>query len=341
MPATRRQLLTATALLAGCNREPGDPLAPPRLTAPTVPLEHTWTLAHRLASQLPRLRSLLIHTAGELRFERYYHGARRYRAANIKSASKSVIAALTGIAIHRGHIPSVHTPIGEFFTGLPQDKAAITVEDLVTMRSGLASTSGRNYGHWVAQRNWVRYALNQPLEADPGSRVIYSTGNTHLLSAILTKATGQTTYQFAQRHLAQPLGFTLATWPRDPQGIYFGGNNMNLTPRQMLRFGLLYLNRGESGGKQILPQDWIESTYIPRGRSRYSGRQYGYGWWLRELDAKRSAFAWGYGGQFIFVVPERDLVAVTTSDPTPGETRRGHLRAVYSMVEDVLASLEA
>ena len=104
-----------------------------------------------------------------------------------------------------------------------------------------------------ASRNWVTYVLNQPLVSEPGTTMEYSTGNTHLLSAILTKATKPSTWAFLQESLGKPLGFTFSRWPRDPQGIYFGGNDMLMTPRQMLAFGELYLNRGRAGDRQIVP----------------------------------------------------------------------------------------
>jgi CubicO group peptidase (beta-lactamase class C family) len=170
----------------------------------------------------------------------------------------------------------------------------------------------------------------------------YSTGNTHLLSAILTKTTGRSTWQFAQQALAQPLGFSLAQWPRDPQGVYFGGNDMLLTPRQMVAFGNLYLKRGVVNGRQVVPAAWVDASFIPRARSRWSEQQYGYGWWIRELAGHRAYYAWGFGGQFIFVVPELDLVIVTTSSAAVGETRRDHRRTVLDVVERfVIPSLAA
>ena len=168
---------------------------------------------------------------GQIVLERYFNGARAAQAANIKSASKSVISALVGIAIAQGQIKSVDQRIVDYFPELANDpeprKRDITIEDLLTMRSGLESTSGRNYGAWVQSPNWVRFVLRRPLIDEPGTRVEYSTGSSHLLSAILTKATKMSTWQFAQDNLAKPLGFTLAKWTADPQGIYFGGNEMS------------------------------------------------------------------------------------------------------------------
>jgi CubicO group peptidase (beta-lactamase class C family) len=289
------------------------------------------------AGELPRLRSLLVSHRGELVLERYFHGARAGQLANIKSASKSVISALVGLAISRGLITGVDQPIARFFPDVRKDpdsrKHAITIEDLLSMRSGLDSTSGRNYGAWVTSRNWVRYVLARRVVVEPGTKVEYSTGSSHVLSAILTQATGMSTWRFAQEQLARPLGFTLARWPQDPQGIFFGGNEMLMTPRQMIAFGELYVNGGRVGARQLLPESWIDRSFVPRGRSRWGNdREYGYGWWIRELGGRNTYYAWGYGGQFIFVVPDRNLVVVTTSRSDVSRDRRDHNDAIYDIV---------
>ena len=118
--------------------------------------------------------------------------------------------------------------------------------------------------------DWVAAMVGLPKAATPGTLFNYSTGNTHVLSAIVAKATGKTTRQFAQQALAGPLGFTLAEWPRDPQGVYFGGNDMLLTPRQMRAFGELYLNRGRVDGRQIVPAAWVDASFVPRARSHWT-----------------------------------------------------------------------
>jgi CubicO group peptidase (beta-lactamase class C family) len=300
------------------------------------------------AGQLPRLHSLLASWRGEVVLERYFNGTRATRPANVKSVSKSVISALVGVAIDRGMVPGPQTPIRTYFPEIAKDKDArkqrITIEDLLTMRSGLESTSNRNYGAWVQSRNWVQHALAKPLFASPGTEMEYSTGNTHLLSAILTKATGTSTWEFAQSSLAKPLGFTLPRWPQDPQGIYFGGNDMLLTPRQMLSFGELYLRHGRISVKgsdpithlQVVPQKWIAQSFVPRGVSPISGNEYGYGWWMRQLAGHQAYFAWGFGGQYIILVPTLDLVVVTTSASTVAEDRRSHRRTLFELIEDLV-----
>ncbi len=297
--------------------------------------------AYYRAAQLPRLRSLLVSHDGQLVAERYYHGARANTLANLKSASKSVLSALVGIALDRGHLMSVDQRIEEFFpehlrSADDPRKRDITVEDLLTMRSGLQSTSFRGYGAWVASGDWVRHVLSRPLEHAPGSVMSYSTGNTHLLSAILTRVNRMSTWQFAERFLASPLGMDLPRWLQDPQGIYFGGNEMQLTARQMLEFGHLYLNGGRANDRQVVPASWVRRSTIARTRSRWSGGAYGYGWWIRTIGARRLFYAWGYGGQFIFVVPELRLTVVATSSADPEGRSGRHLRAIYALLEHYL-----
>jgi CubicO group peptidase (beta-lactamase class C family) len=337
----RTSLLLAALLLLPVSRVSADSRTQQLRPGAITPLDL------RAASDLPQLRSLLVSWHGQLIAEHYARGVRGNAVANIKSASKSIIAALIGIAIDRGLIKNLQEPIVTFFPELRHDvdprKLAITVEDLLTMRSGLESTSGRNYGAWVTSRNWVRNALARPMVSKPGGDMEYSTGTSHLLSAILTKTSGTSTWQFAQEVLAKPLGFSLARWPQDPQGIYFGGNDMLLTPRQMVAIGELYLKRGFVGGRQIVPAAWVDTSCVPRTTSAWdSDRRYGYGWWIQEFEGGTACFAWGYGGQYIFVFRELNLVVTATSSTTVSDERRGHRRNLFDLIESsILRPLQA
>ncbi len=294
----------------------------------------------RIAATLPRLHSLAVSHRGETVFEYYAKGHSANRGANVKSASKSIISALTGIAIERGLIESVDQQAADFFPELARDKdprkRTITVEQLLTMRSGLESTSGQNYGRWVTSRNWVAHALARPLVAEPGTTMQYSTGTSHILSALLTRVTKLSTWQFANAALGKPLGIQIARWPQDPQGIYFGGNDMLLTPRQMVAFGELYLQRGRVNGQQIVPAAWVDTSCVPRTSSRFDpGREYGYGWWIDEVGGHTACYAWGYGGQFILVFRELELVVAVTSSTADSDERRGYRREVLTLVGDI------
>lgn len=290
------------------------------------------------AASLPRLHSLLVSHRGQIVLEYYAKGHSASRLANIKSASKSIISTLVGIAIERKLIPSLSTPIDRWFSELRKDpdrrKQTIMIEDLLTMRSGLESTSGGNYGRWVSSANWVRHALGRPLVSEPGTSMEYSTGTSHILSAILTRASGKSTHQFAVETLGKPLGVTLARWTRDPQGIYLGGNEMLMTPRQMTTLGELYLNRGRASGVQVVPAAWVDASCTPRTRSRWdSDREYGYGWWTQTFGSHRACFAWGFGGQYIFVFRDLDLVIAVTSSTTISDERRGYRRELFDLIE--------
>jgi len=314
------------------------------VTAQTVVTDSTsgfqFDTAITQAASMPRLRGILVSRQGKTILEQYFNSSGPGDMVSIKSVSKSVISALVGIAIEQGYITDIRQPIGKYFaeiltTGTDIAKADITIEDLLTMQSGLETTSNRNYGAWVQSPDWIQYALRQPMRSPAGVYMEYSTGNTHILSAIITQATGKSTLQFAREALAKPMGFRLAPWPQDPQGIYFGGNDMEMTARQMLEFGELYLNEGMANDKQIVPAEWVRKSLQRHTRSmREHGRFYGYGWWIREMAGFETPYAWGYGGQFIILVPELDLVVVTTSSSTPDQDRRGHRQNIQQLVEN-------
>ncbi len=280
------------------------PPLPPRSPLP----DSIWTARiEEWAGAADPLNSLIIAHEDTILTEQYFRGMTANRQVNIKSASKSIMSALIGIALEQSHLDSVEQRISEFLPsylngGSDPRKQGITIGHLLSMSSGLEGTSFGNYDAWIASSDWIRYALDRPLLADPGSRMIYSTGNTHLLSVILTEASGMNTL--------------------DPNGYYMGGNNMHLSPREMLRFGQLYLNGGRYGERQILSGSWVNRTMTPAISRGFRGGGYGYGWWMRRMRGHDVWYASGYGGQYIFVIPSLDLVVVTTCSLEAGRRRR-------------------
>lgn len=348
---TKRALLvvlTGTVLLAGCSRTGGTERSTveeaERTTesadrVSTVGLDSV-RLAEVLdrATELPQLHTLLVARHGEIQAAHHFRGPGLDAVTNVKSVSKSILSALVGIAIEERHLEGVNQSIAPFFEdhlGADADsgKQMITIGHLLSMQSGLERTSGGNYGRWVSSANWVRYAITRPLVEEPGGRRLYSTGNTHLLSAILTQATGQNTWSYAHERLVEPLGLTLPRWTTDPQGIFMGGNNMELTPRDLVRFGELYRNDGRLDGQQIIPSWWVRASLTPRTPARRRGEGYGYGWFTSEVRGHPMFYAWGYGGQYIFVVPDLELTVVMTSDPHVAR-RRSHRGAVRRLLAD-------
>jgi len=348
----KRFFWVAAMLLAACGgprqgeaerADDAPPAAPAGTRLQPVDPADTVLLSQALlrAAELPNLRGILVSQDSEIVLERYTNGAAADRTTNIKSASKSVLSALVGIAIAEGHIRGIDQPISDFFPGyfgregVDPRKRGITVGNLLSMQSGLESTSFDGYGAWVNSRDWVNAALDQPMVDLPGGRMLYSTGSSHLLSAILTRATGRSTWEYANEKLAEPLGFRIRPWQRDPQGIFFGGNDMYLTPRQMLAFGQLWLDGGLRGDRQVVPEAWVRESVRQRTTSPFNGHGYGLGWWTRDSGGRQVHFAWGYGGQYVFVVPELDLVAVFTSR-SDGPRAPGHLPAIHRIVDENL-----
>jgi CubicO group peptidase (beta-lactamase class C family) len=298
------------------------------------------------AAALPSLHALLVARGGEERLGEAFRGPGLDRPTNVKSVSKSVMSALAGAAIERGVLAGVDQPVAPILDELvPADAdprvEAITIDHLLTMRAGLERTSGRNYGRWVNSPDWVRYALSRPFVDQPGGRMLYSTGSYHLLSVVLTQATGRSTLELAREWLGAPLGIDIPPWTRDPQGFYLGGNNMMLAPRALLRFGEMYRQGGSYGGRPVLPASWIDASWTPRVRSRFTGHHYGYGWFIAQARGVRVCYAWGYGGQMIYVVPDLALTVVMTSDPTAPSGRNGYVRRLHELlVQGIMPAAE-
>ncbi|MGH7540904.1 MAG: serine hydrolase domain-containing protein, partial [Gemmatimonadota bacterium] len=302
-------------------------------------------LARERARDMPPLNSLLAARRGEIVLEEYFRGMRADRAVNVKSISKTLLSPLVGIAIERGLITGPEQPLAEllpdYYRRLEQAgrldarKRDITLHHLLSMTAGIESTSFGNYGAWVSSRDWVWDQLRRPTVCAPGRCFEYSTGNTHLLSAILQRTSGHDLRRFAGEAFFGPLGIRLPEWDRDPQGRYLGGNNMALRPRDLLGFGQLFLDGGRHEGRQLVPEAWIEASWRPNATSPWNGHRYGYLWWMDDWGGERAYFAWGYGGQYIVLVPRLDLVAVVTS-ALGARGERGHTRRLRDFFDEYL-----
>ncbi len=286
------------------------------------------------AAGLDQLHAIVVRVEGETVLAEAFRGPALDRPANVKSVSKTLVATLTGAAIARGVLPGVEAPVlpylgGRVPAGMDPRAARITVADLLTMRSGFERVSGANYGAWVGSRDWIGYVLGRPMLADPGARFGYSTGDFHLLGAVLAEASGRDLHRLANEWIGAPLGIEFPRWTRDPQGYYMGGNEMALSPRAMSVFAEAI----RTGGAGIVPTDWIETSWQPRTRSPFSGHDYGYGWFLPRFAGMPAAYARGYGGQMIYVVPEARLTVAITSDPTRPARSEGYAGALNRLVE--------
>ncbi|MCU0854206.1 MAG: beta-lactamase family protein [Rhodobacteraceae bacterium] len=333
MSITRRSTLAGLAVLA---------FPPP----PGQASEARFLPSMDRARALDQLNAIVIGVDGEVVAAEAFRGPAVDRAVNVKSVSKTIVAALTGIAIDRGALSGTAATLGEVAPGLiPRDAdprvTGITVADLLTMQAGLERTSGGNYGAWVESRNWVADALSRPMVREPGAGMLYSTGSYHVLGAVLTEVTGRSLLEQAREGLGQPLDIDVPPWTRDPQGYYMGGNEMALSPLAMFRFGEVYRLGGAFGAARVLSEGWVTESLVPRTRSNFSGDDYGYGWFLREAGGHEMAYARGYGGQMIFVVPSLRLTVAITSDPNRPARSDGHVGDLQRlMAESVVPAAE-
>ncbi len=264
--------------------------------------------------------SLLVIRNGYLVDEIYKNPYSASQLDHIFSVTKSVIGTLVGIAIQKGDIKNVQQPIFEILSdsgvnNLDAQKKAITLENLLTQTSGLKCPDVPAEGEipMEASDNWVQFMLDQPMEAQPGTKFNYCTATTHLVSAILQKATGTTSRDYANQYLFTPLGITPIMedrWPSDPQGITLGGYGLVLTPDEMAKLGYLFLNKGEWDGQSIVPAAWVEASTTSHSNMGEK-KEYGYLWWVDPQGKWYAAL--GRGGHHIFVYPAENLVVAYTA----------------------------
>ncbi len=303
-----------TSLLPGRDRWPtgGWPSAAPEDC--DVDTNHLTRSLEQLTQVCPELHSLLVVRHGRLILERYYGGTQPQDSSNVKSVTKSMLSALFGIALERGYIRSLDQPVLDFFPEYREEvteprKQRITLRHLLTMSAGLDwKENGPIAFRCMRSSDWVQFILKSKLVDDPGAKWNYSSALPHLLSAVLTKASGTNTLAFARHALFDPLGAVIGQWGQDPKGYYFGGSELCMTPRDMAKFGYLYLNNGEWNGKQIVPSAWVQAS-----TQQTNSAHYGFLWWLDTFESHPIYFAQGLGGQHIVVVPDLDAVVVTTS----------------------------
>jgi CubicO group peptidase (beta-lactamase class C family) len=226
------------------------------------------------------------------------------------------MATVVGIGVHRGDIASLDESLLGFFdegrvANRGAGKEAITVENLLRMNSGLqcvAEPTELTLIETMEQPDWLQYALDLPMAEGPGRSWAYCSPGVHLLSAIVQQAAGQSSHDYALKHLFEPLGFGELVWPTDPQGVSVGWGDVRMTPHDMARLAYLHLRQGRWDGQQVLPVDWVQAaTSAPEG-PQPGGSGYGYLWWL--YPDRYSAR--GRGGQSIHVIPQEDMVVVTT-----------------------------
>lgn len=291
-----------------------------------------------ISSHYSNLNALLIVRKGFLIYEKYFNHYTSADPQTVASVTKSVTSALIGIAVDEGLLKSIDEKVLDFFPDYPISpndfiKRSVTIRQLLTMTAPFAFSWKEGQSHSTEpldrlrrQPDWVRYALDQMGQNSQPGVFQYATAGTHLLSAIITRVSGKSAREFANQHLFGPTGMQiipdhevknysleevfgkeLKGWLKDPQGISAGGWGLMITPQDMARFGYLYLNKGAWDGRQVISEQWVETSTAP------NPNQYGYLWRLKEEQGTQAYQSLGSGGNVICVIPEKDLVVVIAS----------------------------
>ena len=277
----------------------------------------------RITGNYPNVYSLLVVRHGYLVYEKYYHGVDGNDANPVFSITKSVMSALTGIAVRDGLIDNTDQKLSEFFPEyfLQLDdtkKSEITVKNVLTMTGGLESIDS-DYMSYFSSPDFLDYVLQKPLTNNPGEKFVYNTGLTHFLSAVIAETSGKSTEDYAKENLLNKIGISVETWDTDSNGYNIGGTGLSLTPSDMAKFGYLYLNNGLWDGVQVLPKEWVEES-TQKQIAVDASLNYGYLFWLQTVrdEAKSKQYdtyrAAGMGGQYIMAVPDLDMVVVVTAN---------------------------
>ena len=268
------------------------------------------------------ITSSVVVKDGKILYEYYKDGYDENSIFTIQSCSKSITSAIFGIAKDQGYFTDLDEPISNYFPQIQNSnneyQKQITIRQLLMHTSGIKTTDDYSWETWRNSSNWIDYLLNSDVLTQPGTNFSYSTGNTHLLSYIIEQKTGRSLYDFGKEYLFDSIGMKTIQCSTDPQGNADGGNGFSLTAKDMARFGLLYLNGGVWDERQVISQEWItESTSTQVfSSSTPDVANYGYQWWIRDFGTQgvHGYFAQGFGGQFIFVVPDANLVVTYTSN---------------------------
>ena len=313
------------------------------LTAPAAPVTldsaRITALESAIATQdIKQVTSVLLLVDGQVAYERYFNGGTADTLHDVRSASKSVTAMLVGAAIGDGHLPGVQARVYDYFPAFTAAHAvdprlrAMTVEDLLTMSSlwecddENAFSAGNEERMYVTE-HWLEFALSLPVkgfapwmtrpEDSPHGRAhAYCTANAFVLGAVLEQATQRPLATYAAQVLERPLGITASAWNRSPEGIGMGGGGTRYRSRDLARLGELVLADGRWQGHQLIPADYVRAM-VSAQASTGDGSDYGYQWWGLKLPVEgHETTVWtmsGNGGNYLFVLPGKNLVAVITS----------------------------
>jgi len=266
--------------------------------------------------------STIISKNGNIVFQEYYNGKTKDSLCDVQSLAKGIMSILIGIAIDKEYIKSEDETIEKYFQSEFKDlknenKKAITIKHILNQTSGLSWKGYLEHEEWLNSENPISYVLGKNLENEPGKKYNYNSGATHLLSVILSKTTGKTTLEFANEVLFKPLEINQINWQKRNGGYYDGsGLGIKMKPIDLMKIGQLLNKNGNLSGKQIISEQWIKKLFNEDEKSitewGLRNSKHGFCWYKSEFKGNTIDYGMGYGGQFIIMIPNKELIIVTT-----------------------------
>ena len=280
--------------------------------------------AEKKAAEIPRVVSMLTLKEGRIVQEAYFHGATASTLHDVRSVTKSIVSTMVGAMLEERLLEGLDETLGDHISedvaALTSNTSSISIRHLLTMSSGFTwdETTSNSYSTWILSGDHIDHVLGLPFANPPGTSFTYNSGAVHLLGVLLEEATPQSLESLADSLLFQPLGITSLRWENLGEGYVNGGAGIDLRTRDLARLGQLYLQNGITGRQRLLTENWVLEATTPRFNLQVTNGplqdiDYGYLWWIVQDQPERAYFAWGFGGQYIYVVPDLELVVVTTT----------------------------
>ncbi|MFC5046086.1 serine hydrolase domain-containing protein [Aquimarina hainanensis] len=266
--------------------------------------------------------STLISKSGTIVFQEYYNGKTEDSLCDVQSLTKGIMSILIGIAIDKEYIKNVDEPIAQYFPNefknvTAKKKNLITIRHILNQTSGLSWKGYLEHEKWLNSKDPISFVLDKDLEYEPGKNYNYNSGATHLLSVIISKTTGKTALEFGNKVLFHPLDINLINWQKRNKGYYDGsGLGLKMKPIDLIKIGQLLEKNGIWNGKQIISKKWIQKLFDENEKSKTKwglrNSKHGFCWYHSEFRGNKVDYGMGYGGQFIIMIPDMELIIVTT-----------------------------
>ncbi|MGI9582163.1 serine hydrolase domain-containing protein [Chryseobacterium sp. RRHN12] len=330
-----------------------------------LPKEFTDRFTKEINDSIPSLGSFIVSQNDRIIYEQYSHGAGKETVFSIKSVTKSIVSVLAGIAKDKNLLPNLNTPVLKILPEYNVSRSSfknisniegkvlhdsirntLTLKNLLTMQGGFDWVENSKISTAMSfSGDPVKFVLDLPFEEYPGTVFNYNSGESHLFGAALAKIVKTSLKQFATENLFRPLKMNVSQWDTDSMNRNLAGSELFMKPEDMLKFGLMILNNGKLGGRQIVSQKWIQESTAEHVKLDSwdvmpDANGYGYYWWRRKTNGHQAFVATGYGGQLICVIPDLKTVIVTTCFLNDKNRGRTEIKRLHYFIDKVTKEID-